>query len=114
MVEAWSRGRALILNANKPSYSEAFTVQCDQYRAVRTAIFDIVDSRADVAGEVALKTIVAAVQDRLGSSPLFPHGRMTNYARYIKVDMEARGELERIPASAPQRIRRPRDPAANR
>ena len=35
----------------------------------------------------------------------FPNGRMTNYTRYIKTDLEARGELERVAKKKPQRIR---------
>jgi len=37
---------------------------------------------------------------------LFPKGRLTNYVRYTKTDMEARCEIERIPGSSPQRITR--------
>mgnify|MGYP001828862944 FL=1 len=51
-----------------------------------------------------LKDVVAEAQDRFGSHGLFPKGRLTNYVRYTKTDMEARCEIERIPRSSPQPI----------
>lgn len=106
VAEAWARGRALILNANKPNYSEAFTIEAAQYAVIRDAILDAVDRLHDEKGEVKLEAIRKHVQSALGSHPLFPKGRMTNYTRYVKTDLEARGELERVPKSSPQRVRR--------
>ena len=107
MRAAWSRGRALVLNANKPGYSEAFTIEAEQYMLLRTAILEAVDELADHRGEVALMEVLASVQETLGRHPRFPNGRMTNFVRYTKVDLEARGEVQRVPKSAPQRIRLP-------
>ncbi|MEM9189571.1 MAG: hypothetical protein AAGF12_10380 [Myxococcota bacterium] len=108
VAEAWSRGRALILNANKPGYSEAFTIEAEQYTLLRATILEAVERLGDSNGEVFLKDVLPFVQKRLGTHPRFPKGRMTNYTRYTKTDLEARGELERIPKRSPQRIRRPR------
>ncbi|MEN0066759.1 MAG: hypothetical protein AAGA48_31800 [Myxococcota bacterium] len=108
VAEAWLRGRALILNANKPGYSEAFTIAAEQYVLLRQVILDAVDSLADDDGEVLLKSVVAMTQAELGDHPAFPTGRTTNYTRYTKTDLEARGELIRIPNRSPQRIRRRR------
>ncbi|MEM1023777.1 MAG: hypothetical protein AAF627_21555 [Myxococcota bacterium] len=102
IAEAWSRGRALILNANRPGYSEAFTFSAEQYEAVRSAIL----SELDGGKEVFLRDVVAAIQIGLGRSPLFPNGRMTNFVRYVKTDLEARGEVARVLKSSPQKIRR--------
>ncbi|MEO0603210.1 MAG: hypothetical protein AAF211_17355 [Myxococcota bacterium] len=107
VAEAWGRGRALILNANKPGYSEAFTIAAEQYTLLRDAILEAVDDYADAHGEVSLKQIVAHVDATLASHAAFPTGRMTNYTRYTKTDLEARGELERVPKRSPQRVRRP-------
>lgn len=106
VVEAWSQGRALILNANKPGYSEAFTISAQQYALLRGAILEAVDAFADERGEVLLKRIQAHVEDTLSTHAAFPNGRMTNYTRYTKTDLEARGELERVPKRSPQRVRR--------
>ena len=106
VAAAWADGRALILNANKPNYSEAFTIEAEQYAAVRQCILHAVDALADERGEVFLKDVVQTVQSELEDDPLFPNGRMTNYTRYTKTDLEARGELVRVPGRSPQRIRR--------
>ncbi|MEM1349596.1 MAG: hypothetical protein AAGI01_13625 [Myxococcota bacterium] len=106
VADAWADGRALILNANKEGYSEAFTIEAKQYTLLRDSILEAIDLVADERGEALLKDIQLHVQESLGEHPSFPKGRMTNYTRYTKVDMEARGELERIPKSSPQRVRR--------
>lgn len=105
LADAWSDGRALILNANKPGYSEAFSIESEQYVLLRNSILEAVHALAGDDGEALLKDVVTLTQGRLGTHPLFPNGRMTNYTRYVKTDLEARGELERIPKSSPQRIR---------
>lgn len=53
-----------------------------------------------------LAYMVDSIQHRLGNSELFPKGRLTNYVRCTKTDMEARCEIERIPGPSPQRITR--------
>ena len=62
--------------------------------------------RVRSVGTILLRSVVAAAQDRYGSHGLFPNGRLTNYARYTKVDLEARCDAERIPGKSPQRIAR--------
>jgi len=64
------------------------------------------DVYANVKGETLLKDIVAHVQTTLGTHAAFPKGWMTNDTRYTKTDLEARGELVRVPKSSPQRVRR--------
>ena len=76
----------------------------EQYEAVLDVILDAIDEGP--GGTVLLKDVVAAAQDRLGTDPLFPNGRLTNYVRYTKTDLEARCVVERIPGSSPQRITR--------
>ena len=99
-------GRALLLNANKPGYSERFTIQVEQYDLVAAAVFEAATLCADANGEILLKDVVAHVQGKLEKHSLFPSGRLTNMTRYVKVDLEARGELLRVPKSSPQRLSR--------
>lgn len=106
VAERWAEGRALILNANKPDYSEAFTISAAQYAAVREAVLTGIDAHGDDDGVVRLQTVVELVQAQLGEHELFPKGRMTNDTRYVKTDLEARGEVERLAGSGAQRIRR--------
>lgn len=115
--EAWAadalarseRGRVEIFNATRPGGLDGWTMDEAQYEAVRSVILETIDAEADDDGTIALKDVVAATQARLGHDPLFPNGRLTNFVRYTKTDLEARCEVERIPKSQPQRIRRWRD-----
>jgi hypothetical protein len=95
-----------IFNATRPGGLDGWTMDAAQYQAVHDLILEVVDDDADDDGTVALQHVVDVVQDRLGDSELFPKGRLTNYVRYTKTDMEARCEIERIPRSSPQRITR--------
>ncbi len=111
---AWERdaetrratGRVEIFNATRPGGLDGWTMDADQYQAVHDLILDLIDDDADPDGTVRLQHVVDTIQDRLGASELFPKGRLTNYVRYTKTDMEARCEIERIPGSSPQRITR--------
>lgn len=112
--EAWDQdaatrersGRVEIFNATRPGGLDGWTMDAAQYQAVHDLILEVIDADADDDGTVALQHVVTVVQERLGDSDLFPNGRLTNYVRYTKTDMEARCEVERIPGSSPQRITR--------
>ncbi len=95
-----------IFNATRPGGLDGWTMDAAQYQAVHDLILEILDDDADSDGTIALQYVVRAIQHRLGTSPLFPKGRLTNYVRFTKTDMEARCEIERIPGSNPQRITR--------
>ena len=100
------QGRVQIFNATRPGGLDGWTMDLDQYQAVHDLILEIIDDHADVDGTIRLQTVVDTVQEHLGNHELFPKGRLTNYVRYTKTDMEARCEIERIPRSSPQRISR--------
>jgi hypothetical protein len=112
--DAWARdaetrrrtGRVEIFNATRPGGLDGWTMDAAQYQAVHDLILEIIDDDADPDGTVRLQHVVDTIQHRLGDTDLFPKGRLTNYVRYTKTDMEARCEIERIPGSAPQRITR--------
>ena len=97
-----------IFNATRPGGLDGWTMDLEQYQLMRSHILDMVDDHADADGSIALRDVVAAAQDRYGAHPLFPGGRLRNYCTYTKVDLEARGEIERVPRAVPQRIRRVR------
>lgn len=99
-----TKGRVEIFSTTRPGGLDGWTMDIDQYRAVRDLILDMLHGEADVNGPLLLKDVVAAAQDRYGNHELFPKRRLTNYVRYTKTDMEARCEIERIPGSSPQRI----------
>ena len=104
--EARERGRVQMFNANRPDGLDGWTIRLDQWELLRAHILDTIDAFGDADGAVPLQTVVTSAQERLGTHPLFPGGRLTNYVRFVKVDLEARGEVERVPGSGAQRIRR--------
>ena len=99
------RGRVRLLNGALEGGMESWTLPLEQWELVCDVILEVVDD-ADVEEGVSLKAVVATVQARLGQHPAFPGGRLTNFTRYIKVDLEARGVLEVVPGASPQRVRR--------
>lgn len=101
------RGRVRMLNGALEGGMEGWTLPLEQWELVRDVILDVVDD-ADPDEGAFLKTLVAITQDRLEHHPAFPGGRLTNVTRYVKVDLEARGVLEVVPRSSPQRVRRAR------
>ncbi|MFN7148996.1 MAG: DUF6958 family protein [Microthrixaceae bacterium] len=107
-----TKSRVEIFNATRPGGLDGWTMDADQYQAVHDLILETIDQDADDDGTVRLQNVVDTIQSVLGDHELFPKGRLTNYVRYTKTDMEARCEIERIPGSSPQRICRWRpDPA---
>lgn len=104
-AEARTRGRVVMFNAVKPGGMENWTMAVEQYELMRAHILHMIDGED---GTILLKDVVAAAQDRYSTHPLFPKGRVRNYCIFTKVDLEARCEIERVPKSSPQRIRRPR------
>lgn len=107
-VARQERGRVEIFNATRPRGLDGWTMDLAQYEAMRTHILDMIDDEADDDGTIRLQLVVDAAQDRFGDHELFPNGRLTNYVRYTKTDLEARCEVERVPRSSPQRIMRRR------
>lgn len=87
---------------------ESWTLPLKQWKLVRDVFVDVVDDVDDAGREegVLLKSVVATVQAQLGNHPAFPGGRLTNFTRYIKVDLVSRGVLEVVPGASPQRVRR--------
>lgn len=105
-ADARNRGRVEVFNATRPGGLDGWTMDLAQYEAVRGHILEMLDAHADPDGTLKLQFVVDTAQERFGSDPLFPKGRLTNYVRYTKVDLEARCEVARVPKSSPQRIRR--------
>ena len=99
-------GRVQIFNATRPGGLDGWTMDLGQYELMRAHILDMIDDHADEDGTIALRDVVDAAQQRYATHALFPGGRTRNYCTYTKVDLEARCEIERVPRSSPQRIRR--------
>ena len=99
------RGRVQIFNSTRPYGMDGWTMDLKQYNCMRAHILQCIKKNSDSDGTVALQLVVNLAQERYKSHPLFPKGRLTNYVRYTKVDLEARGEIARTTGSGSQRIR---------
>jgi hypothetical protein len=74
-----------------------------KYELVRAAILDAVP-----AGDqcIEFRELPALVSARIPAEERGRLGSVSWYTTTVKLDLEVRGELERIPGSKPQRIKR--------
>lgn len=108
--EARARRRVAIFNATRTDGLDGgWTMDERIWVLLRRHILDTIDDLGGADGTVALQTVVALAQERYATHELFSKGRVSNYCRFTKVDLEARCEVERVPGSSPQRIMRWRD-----
>lgn len=76
----------------------------DKYDAMKKALLAVIPRRAD---GVAFKDLVGLVKPLLPDD-VFAGASPSWYATTVKLDLEARGLIERVPGARPQRVRRPR------
>ena len=74
-----------------------------KYDAVRAAILKVVPADED---GVEFRSLAGLVEKALSETDLERLGSASWYTTTVKLDLEVRGEIERIPGSKPQRIRR--------
>jgi hypothetical protein len=72
----------------------------EKYERVCSAILEAVKTHS----EITFSDLVKAVQERLGDHF---DGSIPWYVTTVKLDLEARQMIERIPGSSPQRLRIP-------
>jgi len=73
-----------------------------KYDLVRAAIQDVVPRNET---GIEFDDLPALVKQRLATSDLDKLGSVSWYTTTVKLDMEVKGELERVPGSKPQRLR---------
>lgn len=88
-----------------PAGKNGVRIARDKYEAMRRAILRSVPRSVD---GVAFQELPARVREVLGPGVFGPSDGLTWYLVAVKQDLEARGELEQVPRSRPQRLRRPR------
>jgi hypothetical protein len=104
MSEVHPPGRRRLRSAVRPDGYETWTIEAQQYEVLRAFILDTVD-RLDEGNGVMLKTLIDVAESELAGHPRFPSGRFTNWIRFVKVDLECEGVIERTGPKSPQRIR---------
>ncbi len=83
---------------------ETWTIEAEQYDVLRGFILEAL-ANLDEGDGVLLKTLIALAEAELKGHPRFPSGRFTNWIRFVKVDLECEGVVERVGAASPQRLR---------
>jgi len=73
-----------------------------KYDLVRGAILAALCSAAD---GLAYRGLVAEVRSEIGAEELQRLGSASWYTTVVKLDLEAKGEIERVPGTRPQLVR---------
>lgn len=74
-----------------------------KYEAIRRAILEAMTSSAD---DMAFKDLPREVARFLSAEERERIGSVSWYTTVVKLDLEVKGELERIPGARPQRLHR--------
>lgn len=83
--------------------SDGFAVTEAKYEPIKKAI--LASTPGNSQG-ISFKELVASVNERVPSE-LFPkRGSVSWYTKVVQLDLEAKGQIERIPGALPQRLRR--------
>jgi hypothetical protein len=97
-------GRRRLRSAVRADGYETWTIAAEQYEVLREFIRSGI-SRLDDGNGALLKDLIFSAELELGSHPLFRSGRFTNWIRFVKVDLECEGVIERVGTTSPQRVR---------
>ncbi len=81
-----------------PENKQGVNISKKKYDAIRQAIIDVLNDQQ----EINFKELPGAVDQKLGGQF---DGSITWYVTTVKLDLEARGLIERVPKSNPQRLR---------
>lgn len=95
--------KARVLNVNHPGKSTS--IPQERYDLVSAAILAVVPKDSD---GVLLTRLAGLVKDRLSANERDAVGSVNWYVTAVKLDLEARKRIERVPHSSPQRLRRVR------
>jgi len=74
-----------------------------KYEALRTALLEVIPS--DKEG-IPFDGLADRVEAQLPHKDAALIGSISWFMTHVKLDLEARGEIERVPGSSPQRLRR--------
>lgn len=88
-----------ILAQHPDPAKQGVNIDAAKYHAVRAAIEAVIDERHDVA----FRDLVETVKRRLDGCF---DGSVPWYVTTVKLDLEARRVIERVPKTSPQRLRR--------
>lgn len=97
-------GRRRLRSAVRADGYETWTIGADRYDVLRKFILDEIGQLDDGQGTL-LGELILAAELEIANHPLFPSGRFTNWIRFVKVDLECEGVIQRVGSKSPQRAR---------
>lgn len=97
-------GRRRLRSAVRSDGYEVWTIDIRQYDPLRKLILKYV-KKLDQGDGVLLKELILIAEEELTGHPMFESGKFTNWIRFVKVDLEVEGLIERVGLTSPQRIR---------
>lgn len=97
-------GRRRLRSAVRDDGYETWTIAEEQYDVLRAFILNTLEE-LDSGDGVLLKELIEIAEVELAGNENFPSGRFTNWIRFVKVDLECEGVIERVGKKSPQRIR---------
>lgn len=103
-IDVHPPGRRRLRSAVRPEGYEVWTIDIKQYEPLRKLILKYV-KKLDKGDGVSLKELIMIAEDELTGHPMFESGKFTNWIRFVKVDLEVEGVIERVGKSSPQRVK---------
>jgi hypothetical protein len=97
-------GRRRLRSAVRADGYETWTIGADQYEVLRDFVLSGIE-QLDKGDGALLQELILAAEIELTGHPLFPSGRFTNWIRFVKVDLECEGVIQRVGTKSPQRVR---------
>jgi hypothetical protein len=98
-----SKTTSRIKTRNVNQGADGLRIDKEKYEAFRTAILAVVPKDDD---GIPFKDVPREVAKRVPKSMLPAGGSASWYTTVVKLDLEARRIIERVPGSRPQRLRR--------
>lgn len=88
-----------------PEGKQGVNIDEEKYKIIKDAILDLLKSHGSITFKTLTDTLVMNLQDTF-------EGSVAWYVVTVKLDLEARHIIERIPGTSPQHIRLIRKPQA--
>ena len=85
-----------------PEGKNGVNIETAKYQAMRTALISVISGSSD---GTATGELTGLVEEELDQAVFPPDSKLTWYVITVKQDLEARGLIEIVPNSKPQRVR---------
>lgn len=92
-------------NVNHPQHRQS--LKAEKYALIRQAMLEALPSDGWMSFDALESKVRVWLQQKAVPPPLFPKpGSVRWYVKTVQLDLEARGEIERMPKKSPLHLRR--------